>query len=91
MSASGFLLAGIWEGGGFHLPLCVRCVLTPREREIVRAVACGESNKEIAARLGTSPHTVKNQLTALYRKTGAANRIRLIAWAYHEGHTIFDE
>lgn len=36
--------------------------LTRREGQLVQAVIRGESTKEIAARFGTSPHTVKNQL-----------------------------
>ena len=56
--------------------------LSPRERQIVRLVLLGESNKDIASRLGTSAHTVKNQLTTIYRKLGVPNRILLVAWAY---------
>jgi LuxR family transcriptional regulator of csgAB operon len=56
--------------------------LTIRERQIVRHVLRGESNKNIASRLGTSAHTVKNQLTTIYRKVGVPNRILLVAWAY---------
>lgn len=56
--------------------------LTLRERQIVQRVLRGDSNKAIASQLGTSAHTVKNQLTTIYRKLGVANRILLVAWAY---------
>lgn len=57
----------------------------------MRALLRGESNKEIAQRLGTSAHTVKNQLTALYQKTGVPNRVGLVGWAFRQGAEIFDE
>ena len=59
--------------------------LTAREREILRGVIRGQTNSQIASSLGTSPHTVKNQLSALYRKANVSNRIGLVAWAYRHG------
>jgi DNA-binding NarL/FixJ family response regulator len=52
--------------------------LTPREREIVDAMLEAASNKVIAARLGISEQSVKNRLTALYRKLGVASRLELV-------------
>ncbi len=66
-------------------------LLTSRERQIVRLVLQGESNKDIASRLGTSAHTVKNQLTTIYRKLGVANRILLVAWAYQHPVGLAEE
>lgn len=51
--------------------------LTPRERQLVDAILDGVDNREIAQRLGVKEQTVKNQLTALYRKTGASSRLEL--------------
>ena len=51
----------------------------------------GESNKDIASRLGTSAHTVKNQLTTIYRKVGVSNRVLLAAWAYRHSTGIDEE
>ena len=65
--------------------------LTSRERQIVRRVLRGESNKDIASRLGTSAHTVKNQLTTIYRKLGVPNRILLVAWAYQHPACLDEE
>lgn len=50
-------------------------VLTPREREVLRAVAGGQTSKEIAADLGISPRTVETHRESLMRKL----RIRHVA------------
>lgn len=52
--------------------------LTPRERDIVEAMMAADSNKAIAARLGISEQSVKNRLTALYRKLGVTTRLELV-------------
>ena len=51
--------------------------LSPRERQLIRAVADGCSNKEIAARLGLSVQTVKNQLSIVYEKLAVSTRLEL--------------
>lgn len=48
--------------------------LSKREREVLRLIAAGSTNKEIAKRLFLSPHTVKEHASALYRKLGVKNR-----------------
>jgi DNA-binding CsgD family transcriptional regulator len=53
--------------------------LTLAERELVRFVRIGFSNKEIAARLDKSVRTVKTQLTSVYKKCGVRSRTRLLA------------
>jgi DNA-binding CsgD family transcriptional regulator len=53
--------------------------MSAAEREIVRAVVEGRSNKEIAAERGTSPYTVANQLRSIYAKLGVSSRFELIA------------
>lgn len=53
------------------------CKLTPREQQIVTAVAQGLTNKEIARSFGSSPNTVRNQLANLSVKVGARNRAQL--------------
>ena len=52
--------------------------LTRAEAEVVARVACGLSNREIAAVLGKRSGTVKNQLSAVYRKLRITGRARLI-------------
>jgi two-component system nitrate/nitrite response regulator NarL len=51
--------------------------LTDREQEIAQLVADGASNKRIALRLDISERTVKAHLTAIFRKTGARDRLQL--------------
>jgi DNA-binding CsgD family transcriptional regulator len=51
--------------------------LTPRESEIVRYVIRGESNKQIARRLGISNYTVRDHVSNLLKKSGVTSRSRL--------------
>jgi DNA-binding CsgD family transcriptional regulator len=51
--------------------------LSPRELEVVRLVAAGHTNREIAAALSRSPHTVGKQLHAAMRKLGVNSRTTL--------------
>ncbi len=51
--------------------------LTPREREVAQLVSNGASNKEIATQLNITERTVKAHLTAIFRKLGVSDRLRL--------------
>lgn len=53
--------------------------LTPREREIVRQLAAGESTKHIARALGVSPRTIDGHRARLMKKVGAHSASELIA------------
>jgi DNA-binding NarL/FixJ family response regulator len=53
--------------------------LTPREREIVAALAGGQRVGMIASRLGVSEHTVRNHLKAVYRKLGVHSQVELLS------------
>lgn len=55
--------------------------LTPRENELVRYVALGLTNREIALACGTSPNTVRNQLASVFRKAAVSTRSELVAWS----------
>jgi two-component system response regulator DesR len=59
--------------------------LTEREREVLEAIAAGATNREIAARLYLSPHTVKEHTSALYRKLGVRNRAEAVQRAQRVG------
>jgi len=50
--------------------------LTPREEEILKLVATGESNKEIGARLYISEQTVKNHVASIFRKLHVNDRTK---------------
>jgi DNA-binding NarL/FixJ family response regulator len=59
--------------------------LTEREREVLRRVARGASNAEIAAALYVSEATVKSHVGALFTKLGMRDRAALIVYAYDHG------
>jgi two-component system, NarL family, nitrate/nitrite response regulator NarL len=59
--------------------------LTPREREIVAAVAAGDSNREVAVRLGLAEDTVKHHVTNIFDKLGVSNRAELASYAASHG------
>jgi DNA-binding NarL/FixJ family response regulator len=59
--------------------------LTPRERQIIRVLAAGATNREIAARLGLSEQTVKNRLSVIYGKLGVRNRLEAVVHARRHG------
>jgi len=64
-----------------------RTLLTKREEEIVRMLAEGLPNLEIASALHLSPHTVKNHLFRIYEKLGVSNRAELILYALSSRET----
>lgn len=59
--------------------------LTPRELEVLQAMAAGLQNKEIAARLVISERTVKFHVSAILGKLGAGNRTEAVALAAQHG------
>ena len=59
--------------------------LTARERDVLALVARGATNREIAAELFLSPHTVKEHTSALYRKLGVRNRAEAVQRAQRLG------
>lgn len=58
-----------------------RTLLTPREAQILDAIADGLTNKAIARRLGISLHTVKFHVESVFRKLGASTRTEAVARA----------
>jgi non-specific serine/threonine protein kinase len=56
-------------------------LLSPREQDVLRLVAEGLTNKEIARRLILSEHTIKSHLTSLFNKLGADSRAQAVAIA----------
>jgi DNA-binding NarL/FixJ family response regulator len=51
--------------------------MTPSERQVAMAVACGATNREAAGRLFLSVHTVEATLSRVYRKLGVRSRTEL--------------
>jgi DNA-binding NarL/FixJ family response regulator len=60
-------------------------LLSEREREVLALIATGSTNREIAAELYLSPHTVKEHTSALYRKLKARNRAEAVQRAQRIG------
>jgi DNA-binding NarL/FixJ family response regulator len=59
--------------------------LTPREGEVLRLLAEGSSNKEIAARLNISEHTIKFHIRSILGKLGAASRTEAVTRGLRSG------
>lgn len=60
-------------------------LLTPREREVLKLIAQGMTNGEIASALFISEHTVKNHVSNIYRKLGDNDRTRVALLALEGG------
>ena len=60
--------------------------LTPRERDILRHIAQGLSNKMVARRLDISEGTVKVHVKHLLKKLGLRSRVEAAVWAVQEGY-----
>jgi ATP/maltotriose-dependent transcriptional regulator MalT len=60
-------------------------LLSEREKEVLALIATGSTNREIAAELYLSPHTVKEHTSALYRKLKARNRAEAVQRAQRIG------
>jgi PAS domain S-box-containing protein len=65
-----------------------RDALSPREREIVRLVAVGETGREIAEQLHISHATVRTHVRNAMAKVGARSRAHLVAKALGDGHAL---
>jgi DNA-binding NarL/FixJ family response regulator len=61
--------------------------LTKREREVLRLVAQGRTNPQIARELYITEHTTKEHLAKILRKLELDNRVQLAAWAVQHGLT----
>ncbi|QFG21219.1 response regulator transcription factor [Actinomadura sp. WMMB 499] len=66
-------------------PVRPREALTERELDVVRLVARGRTNEEIAGELFVSLSTVKTHVGSIHRKLGTRNRVESAAWAWESG------
>jgi two-component system nitrate/nitrite response regulator NarL len=74
------------ENGERHRPVRVpRAALSPREQEILRLVALGESNKEIGRALGVAESTVKIHVQHILRKLKLSSRVQAAVYAAEHG------
>src|SRR6185437_9479317 len=60
--------------------------LTPREAEVLRLIAAGQTNREIARSLFVSEATVKTHVNRIFAKTGARDRAQAVRYAYTHGY-----
>lgn len=65
--------------------------LTPRELEVLRLVARGMPNSDIAATLGLSVRTVKGYLTDIFAKLGVSSRTEAVAFCLQKGIISMDD
>jgi DNA-binding NarL/FixJ family response regulator len=72
------------EGKG-SVPAVDRPPLTPRQRDVLRLIAAGNTNAEIAATLGISPRTVDTHRTHIMRKLDIHDLAGLVRYAIREG------
>jgi len=88
--ALAFLALGVWMGARLFRPASQGAAFEPntralaalgitdREHEVLRLLASGRSNKEIAGRLNVSPNTVKTHVARLFQKLEAQRRTEAI-------------
>jgi LuxR family transcriptional regulator of csgAB operon len=55
--------------------------LTDREVEVLKVLATGAKNSEIARNLNLSPHTIKTHIYNIFKKINASNRLQAVNWA----------
>jgi two-component system, NarL family, response regulator YdfI len=79
-----YLLSGIRSGERRELTFSDP-ILSPREIEILRMIAEGLGNKEIASKLNISDHTVKFHISSIFAKLGAANRAEAVTLGIRQG------
>jgi NarL family two-component system response regulator LiaR len=65
--------------------------LTPRELDVLRAMATGVTNKEIADTLFISEQTVKNHASNIFAKLGVETRVEAVLYALRHGLVPSDE
>ena len=60
-------------------------IMTPREKEVLRFLTTGRTNKEIAKALFISEKTVKSHLNSIFRKLNVTRRLQAILYAINRG------
>ena len=77
----------VWMSASLQTEIAARLrspemnALSPREEEVVRCVAQGLRNAEVAKQLSISEQTVKTHLNSIFRKLGIRDRVELALYA----------
>jgi len=72
--------------GGDEKPAIAKVALTPRQLDVLRRVAQGRTDKEIARELALSPRTVEMHVAAAMRALSAKTRAEAVHGAFAQGH-----
>ena len=72
------------EDASPHAPALIE-PLSPRELEVLRLIAAGKSNQQIADELVISPNTVGRHVSNIFNKLGFANRAEAATYALRQG------
>jgi len=64
--------------------------LTPRERDVIRGVVAGRTNRELGRELGLNEQSVKNVLSTVYLKCHVRNRLELALFAVRH-HLVHEQ
>ena len=81
-----FVLAALAQPQLTHCLNLIGGVLSVRETDVVRCVAEGLTNREIAQRLKVTEHTVKNYLFRVFDKIGVSSRVEIVLYALRNGN-----
>lgn len=67
---------------------CHQAVLSRRQRQVLKFMEQGLSNKEIGVKLNISPNTVKNHIQSILKKLEVDNRIQAVSYAINQGLSL---
>jgi len=90
-------ITGVASGDAVYRPDCrwsshaLARFLTHREREVLEALANGESTADLARRLGVGPATVRTHVQNVLAKLGVHSRLEAVAFAIRHGLVELDE
>jgi two-component system nitrate/nitrite response regulator NarL len=83
-----YLLESFREAAAISLPQTgTAATLSKREQDVIRCVAEGLTNREIAQRLNLTEHTVKNYLFRIFDKLGVSSRVEVVLFAFNMSRT----